>query len=229
MILLFLHLVFSFSARAQGTDEIAALLEKYSKDEGALTDLNKRLIFSPAKVEPRPMPGGLQRNCGGFGSQVLKFEAKKNEYVSWGLAKPVSAGAVKYVENVPNGTTVTTVKNHMYYDACEMNPSLLETVSKLACAPELKAVKVVVNSAFRDPIQNVLEGGKSASQHLRCNAMDFSLWRQGKRGLGWMEPIPPAEVQNLAKHFGPITGLGLGQTFTHVDVRQGGRKVWTYK
>lgn len=227
MIFFFLSLILSLPCRAQGTDEIAALLEKYSKDEGVLKDLNKRVIFSPAKVEPRPMPGGLQRNCDG--GTALKFEAKKNEPVNWGLARPVSAGSVKYVENVPNGTTVTTVKNHMYYDACDMNPSLIETISKLACSPELKALKVVVNSAFRDPIQNILEGGKSASQHLKCNAMDFSLWRQGKRGQGWMEVIPPSEVQNLARHFGPITGLGLGQTFTHVDVRQGGKKVWTYK
>jgi uncharacterized protein YcbK (DUF882 family) len=70
--------------------------------------------------------------------------------------------------------------------------------------------KIVLNSGYRDPIRNILAGGKDSSYHMRCMAADFF--------------IPGVSKQSLiayAKRNGAVGGLGCypGHNYIHVDVR----------
>ncbi len=224
LLIAFATLLLSNSSFA-AVDPIADLLEKYVGDDGALRDTEKRLNFHP--IDPHstiPMPTVYYRFCAGM-AQKVHFEAKRGEYIHWGLKNSVRTGGVTLTEFTPRGTTTTTVQNHMYYKACVMDPRMIEAVQKLACDDRIQATHVIVNSAFRDPITNLLQGGRSASQHLKCRAIDFAFEREDR---GRRSRISPSQVQGVAAQYSIVTGLGRGRTFTHVDTRPGRRATWNY-
>lgn len=212
------------------TDPIADLLEKYVNADGTLRETEARLKFHPIKPHSTiRMPPGFTFFCRGT-TRSVTFEAKAGEYVHWGLRDSVPTGGVSYTQLTPRGSTTTTVENHLLYKACRMDPRLIEAIQKLACHDQIQATHVIVNSAFRDPIANLIEGGRSASQHLTCRAVDFALARntKGQRNQSQYERISPALVQQVAVEFEIVRGLGRGGSFTHVDTRPGQRAVWSY-
>jgi len=217
------------SGRA-AVDPVADLIEKYVGEDGRLRETEGRLKFhkvDDAQVKPMPPPREYRCLNGG---RPIRIEAKEGTYVHWGLMNNVKTGGVSFTQNTPKGTHVTTIANHIYYTACEMNQQLVEALLKVACDESLRATHVIINSAFRDPIHNLLEGGRSASQHLTCRAIDFSLGRASGpiRNQRELPRIPPREVQAVAGQFALIRGLGKGLSFTHVDNRPGERAAWNY-
>lgn len=73
---------------------------------------------------------------------------------------------------------------------------------------------MTITSGYRTPAHNRAVGGSRNSYHLKGMAADFVI--QG---------ISPAQVQKDFRNWSG--GLGLGTTFTHVDIRS--RKArWTY-
>lgn len=68
---------------------------------------------------------------------------------------------------------------------------------------------VVINSAYRTQSHNAAVGGSSKSQHMAGTAADIQI-----------SGVSPLEVARYAERLMPDTGgIGLYQTFTHVDVR----------
>ncbi len=67
------------------------------------------------------------------------------------------------------------VRNGMYLSSWDVDNSCVN--------PKLKGVigsferrfgeKIVVNSAYRDPIRNIIGGGVDPSMHMKCLAVDF--------------------------------------------------------
>lgn len=171
-----------------------------------------------------------QNACGN--GRPIRFETKQGETVFWGLASRVNTG----LTYTPPGGITTEHKNHYYYEACSMADKLLENIVLLACDPRVNATTVIINSAFRDPIMNVLDGGTSRSPHLRCFAIDFAMIAStgGQRDQRYYRRVSPKIVQAaILARFPGITGLGKGNTFTHADVRppqetKNGRAQWTY-
>ena len=96
-------------------------------------------------------------------------------------------------------------------EACKRTAELLERIRGF-----FGGVPISVNSWYRTPEYNAQVGGKKASQHMRGNAVDFTV--QG---------IKPAAVQKAllanVKTLG-IGGLGCYAGFTHADV--GPRRTW---
>lgn len=68
---------------------------------------------------------------------------------------------------------------------------------------------VNINSAYRTPAKNKQVGGASYSQHLYGTAADISI-----------KGVSPKAVAEYAETLLPRTGgIGIYETFTHVDVR----------
>jgi len=72
--------------------------------------------------------------------------------------------------------------------------------------------RMIVNSAYRDPIHNARVGGAPLSGHKFGHAFDISLRGHDRHGL-----------LNTCRSAG-FTGFGFYQTFLHVDC--GGRRQW---
>jgi uncharacterized protein YcbK (DUF882 family) len=70
--------------------------------------------------------------------------------------------------------------------------------------------KVVLSSGYRDPIHNVISGGKEQSFHMRCMAADL-----------FIPGVPKDDLIRFAYNNGAVGGLGCypGKGFIHVDVR----------
>ena len=68
--------------------------------------------------------------------------------------------------------------------------------------------KIKITSGFRTPEHNSEVGGSKNSQHLYGRAADFVV-----------EDIEPVMVQEYCRNTFTTGGLGLGKTFTHLDVR----------
>ena len=188
----------------------------------------KTKIDAP-KASTTPPPNNLIFDCPG-GNRVEVVA--KNSDVHWGLVSNIDVKkTATYTPNVPTGAAKTEVEDHVYYKACSIseNSKLIGALKQLACLA--KATFVKVNSAYRDPISNALDDGKSMSMHLKCQALDIAMF-QGKQG-GLKNRIPPETIQSLATTLpNQITGLGKGTSFTHIDVRtqSGGKQIiWTYK
>ena len=145
------------------------LLARYANDDGTLRQAGARLQFDPPVLPQSALLDmmTINRKCDepgakGYG-KIIQFKAKERTFVHWGLrlAQPVKAGLTYFA---PNGAHTTEIRDHFYYQACEMSNQLVQVVTRLAC--DLEADTVIVNSAFRDPIMNILEGGRPSSQHM---------------------------------------------------------------
>lgn len=70
--------------------------------------------------------------------------------------------------------------------------------------------KIVVNSAYRDPIRNIIGGGEDSSFHMRCMAVDF-----------FIPGVDKGSLIAFARRNDQVGGLGCypGRDFIHVDVR----------
>lgn len=76
---------------------------------------------------------------------------------------------------------------------------------------------LLITSWWRDEESNVRAGGRMASYHLKGMAADFNI-----------HGFTPATVQRILKAGWPAKGgLGLGKTFTHIDIGPP-RRPWTY-
>ena len=68
---------------------------------------------------------------------------------------------------------------------------------------------VSINSAYRSPAHNAAVGGSTKAQHMLGTAADI-----------WIGGVTPLEVAQYAEYLQPKAGgIGLYQSFTHVDVR----------
>lgn len=218
------------STSQSSTDPMTAMIEKYVGQDGVLDETEGRLKFHP--IDPHSMlrmSDNSVRRCYNSGRPVV-FEAKAGEYIHWGLVNNVRGGGVTFTQNTPRGVAFSEVESHIYYKACVMDVTLLETITKLACDQYVQATHVIINSAFRDPIANLIQGGRSASQHLRCRAIDFAMAKNthGQKIQSQYQRIAPSAIQDIARHYPKATGLGRGRTFTHLDTRPGRRATWNY-
>lgn len=103
----------------------------------------------------------------------------------------------------------------------ESKPEIVANLMRVAAMLEkLRAAcggkPMHVTSGFRCPKHNAAVGGASASLHLTGQAADVTC-----------ATLTPAEVQRIARGVPEVHGLGLGKTFTHLDVR-GRRVVFRY-
>lgn len=77
---------------------------------------------------------------------------------------------------------------------------------------------LTIVSGYRCPKNNTRAGGAIDSQHLQALAADLSA-----------KGITPQQLAVLVKKYcRNITGIGVGQTKFHVDVKPGPRREWTY-
>jgi len=68
---------------------------------------------------------------------------------------------------------------------------------------------VHINSGYRCPKHNAAVGGASASRHMKGDAADL-----------WIESVSPKEVYDFADGLiDVIGGVGMYDTFTHIDFR----------
>ncbi len=211
---------------------IAELLEKYESVEKALWETQNRIKFkAPEPAEMTDMPKNFQFRCSD--GRMVSFESttdKRHGKVNWGLRREVAGGSLSYSVPTPQGSWSTNIKNHIYYEACEMNQVVVSNVHRLACDPRMQATNVIVMSAFRDPLWNKYVGGKSASQHLQCRALDFWLARNTQRQTDQRkyEMISPNTVWKVASDFGSFNGIGRASTFSHLDNRPPPRLFFDY-
>jgi uncharacterized protein YcbK (DUF882 family) len=104
------------------------------------------------------------------------------------------------------------VRNGMYLSSWDVDNSCMN--------PKLKGVvasferrfgkKIVVNSAYRDPIRNIIGGGVDSSMHMKCLAVDF-----------FIPGVQKSQLIAFARSNRDVGGLGCypGRNFIHVDVR----------
>ena len=67
---------------------------------------------------------------------------------------------------------------------------------------------VTITSAYRTPPHNFREGGTTYSQHLYGKAADIKI-----------SGVTPKKVADYAETLLPEGGIGIYNTFTHIDVR----------
>ena len=67
---------------------------------------------------------------------------------------------------------------------------------------------VTITSAYRTPPHNAREGGTTYSQHLYGRAADIKI-----------SGVTPKKVADYAETLLPEGGIGIYNTFTHIDVR----------
>jgi uncharacterized protein YcbK (DUF882 family) len=102
----------------------------------------------------------------------------------------------------------------------ESKPEILANLKRVAAM--LEKVRqacgraLVITSGYRCPKHNAAVGGAKGSLHLEGKAADVTC-----------ATLAPAEVQRIARGIPEVNGLGLGKSFTHLDVR-GVRQVFNY-
>jgi uncharacterized protein YcbK (DUF882 family) len=75
---------------------------------------------------------------------------------------------------------------------------------------------VYINSACRCPMHNANEGGASQSQHLKGRAADISV-----------KDVDPSVVAGYVELNGIVGGIGIYNSFTHIDTRSGFPARWS--
>ena len=103
-----------------------------------------------------------------------------------------------------------TGEGHNHVKVCR------ELVDKLQELRERLGRPIMINSAFRCEERNREVGGADESQHLTGRAVDISMRNQD---------ISHGELKSLAQGIG-FTGIGLYDTFVHLDTREGQAAVW---
>ena len=103
----------------------------------------------------------------------------------------------------------------------ESKPEILDNLKKTAAMLERVRAAcggrgLVVTSGYRCAKHNAAVNGAKGSLHLIGKAADVTC-----------ATLSPAEVQRIARGVSEVHGLGLGKTFTHLDVR-GVRQVFNY-
>lgn len=103
----------------------------------------------------------------------------------------------------------------------ESKPEILANLKKVAGMLEkvrqaLGSRALVITSGYRCPKHNAAVDGAKGSLHLEGKAADVTC-----------ATLTPAEVQRIARGVPEVHGLGLGKTFTHLDVR-GVRREFPY-
>lgn len=86
----------------------------------------------------------------------------------------------------------------------KVDPELLDKLQKLR---DLVKRPIMINSGYRTPEHNKKVGGSPNSQHLLGKAADIVI-----------SGLPPSMVAEFAEQVG-FNGVGVYNTFTHVDVR----------
>ncbi|TCO70634.1 YcbK family protein [Marinisporobacter balticus] len=86
-----------------------------------------------------------------------------------------------------------------------IDEKLLDTLQKLR---DYFNKQVIINSAYRSPSYNKKIDGSSKSQHLLGKAVDITV-----------PGISPEKVASAGILLG-FTGIGIYETFTHLDVRE---------
>jgi len=93
-----------------------------------------------------------------------------------------------------------------------INPILLKKLEALRTRVK---VSVHIDCGYRSPAYNAtLKGAAKHSQHMLGNAADIKV-----------AGFTPKQIYDLAIELG-FTGIGLYDTFTHVDVRPGRLATW---
>lgn len=92
-----------------------------------------------------------------------------------------------------------------------------ETVKILQSVRDYFGRPVKINSAYRTPAYNRKVGGVSSSQHVKGTACDISV-----------EGVPPEAVAAYLEAMFPDSGIGLYDTFVHIDTR-GHKSYWKDK
>ena len=75
---------------------------------------------------------------------------------------------------------------------------------------------IIINSAYRNEEHNKKVGGNKNSQHLLGKAVDISLHNQ---------EVEAQSIANIARDIG-FNGIGIYDTFIHLDVRDGKFASW---
>lgn len=89
-----------------------------------------------------------------------------------------------------------------------------ETVEKLQAAADYFKKPIYINSAYRTPAWNAKQGGASKSQHVLGTACDIRI-----------DSVPSSAVAAFFEDYYPKSGIGLYDTFTHIDSR-GKKSYW---
>lgn len=98
--------------------------------------------------------------------------------------------------------------------ACEMNPIVLEKIERVR---NHMGIPLYINSAFRCIKHNEDVGGAATSQHLLGNALDVSTTRM--TGCQKLILLKAALLE--------FSGIGIGKTYIHMDVREN-KTLWVY-
>ena len=120
--------------------------------------------------------------------------------------------AIKAYSKAKNGNSKVSTNFRVREFACQdgSDPIFIdsELVSVLQKIRNHFGKAVTITSAYRTPTHNKNVGGTSFSQHLYGKAADIKL--QG---------IAPSEVAKYAETLLDEGGIGIYNTFTHIDVR----------
>lgn len=132
-----------------------------------------------------------------------------------------------YARTLSNIKPYLSVFNQLKYryfskaEAENMTPEFMEFADELR---HRLGFALNENSGFRTPAENKKVGGVADSPHLYGKGKDWKMLD------GVMKYKFTEEAQKLAKEKGKVIGIGIGDTFAHLDV--GHRKVntmWNYK
>lgn len=93
----------------------------------------------------------------------------------------------------------------------------LDHVSNLEKLRAKMGTSCQINSGYRSPTHNKAEGGATLSRHVAGDATDVVF--KGKT---------PEEVAKAAEELG-FGGIGIYDTFTHVDSRPGKKARWDFR
>jgi uncharacterized protein YcbK (DUF882 family) len=91
-----------------------------------------------------------------------------------------------------------------------------ELINKLEQLRKRLGIPMIINSGYRCPERNKQVGGAKHSQHKLGKAADISLHNQ---------KLDIETIGNLARKIG-FNGIGLYNTFIHLDVRDGNFATW---
>ena len=112
--------------------------------------------------------------------------------------------------------TYQTIKSCKHEPAWHIDPEL---VKRLQIIRQYFNSPVRITSGYRTMGENIAAGSSSK----------YSFHQEGKAADIVVEGVDPLKVQGFIEDNWDTGGLGLGKTFTHIDVRNSSRLVkWSY-